>query len=104
MNPGRFEEQPMPLIVTTWCGFNPSSNSAVCSADSTEKSPQPGHQSGWILPLNVSLINAAAARGAGGGFDGCAHGYGSWLDVDFVLGNGKLRDLPASCSFTALTM
>jgi len=45
------ESHGLPLMTTTWCGWSPNSNNAVCSADSTEKSPQPGHQSGCTFPL-----------------------------------------------------
>src|SRR5215831_1762511 len=101
MNPGRFDEQPMPLITTTWCGLRPSSKSAACSADSTEKSPQPGHQSGWILPLNESLTSCAADLGdSAGGVSrteliDITQSYTriSWAGTERVV-------LPSSCSLT----
>src|SRR5712671_3219749 len=57
MNPGRLDEQPMPLTVSTWCGCRPSSASAFCSAASTPKSPQPGHQSGLMRPLKSLAVS-----------------------------------------------
>src|SRR5256885_6193243 len=62
MYPGRFEEQPMPLMVRTSCGCRPSSESAIFSAFKTPKSPHPGHQSGSALPLN-SFTGSAARLG-----------------------------------------
>src|SRR5690348_15015458 len=57
MKPGKFEEQPMPLMVTTsWLGIC-SSTSAFCMAASTPKSPQPGHQSGSTLPFKSAVLS-----------------------------------------------
>src|SRR5580658_3699996 len=94
MKPGRLEEQPMPLTTSTWCGFSPSSNSAVCRAERTVKSPQPGHQSGWIFPLNVSLLSwpGWTVGWAGGGAVSTAELI-VFSDVYFVEGNGNF--LPA---------
>src|SRR5258708_2606387 len=51
MKPGKFDEQPMPLMVTTlWFGIC-NSTRAFWTAASTPKSPHPGHQSGSTLPL-----------------------------------------------------
>src|ERR1700748_2161769 len=56
MNPGKFEEHPMPLMVaTSWLGIC-SSTSAFCTAASTPKSPQPGDQSGSTLPLRSAMV------------------------------------------------
>src|ERR1700732_166214 len=55
MKPGKLDEQPMPLTVATrWLGIC-SSTSAFCTAASTPKSPQPGHQSGSTLPLRSAI-------------------------------------------------
>src|SRR5438552_5576372 len=62
MYPGRFDEQPIPLMVKTSCGWSPSSATAVLRALSTPKSPQPGHQSGSALPLK-SLTDSGARFG-----------------------------------------
>src|SRR6266404_769659 len=59
MKPGRFEEQPMPLMTMTSCGWSPSSASANCNDASTLKSPQPGHQSGSIFPLKSLAVGRA---------------------------------------------
>src|SRR2546426_11136905 len=56
MNPGRLEEQPMPLIVTTLWGETFISASTFCSEDRTPKSPQPGHQSGSTFPLKSAAV------------------------------------------------
>src|SRR5215208_3409992 len=58
MYPGRFDEQPMPLIVSTSCGYRPSSAMACFRACSTPKSPQPGHQSGSAWPLKSLTVSA----------------------------------------------
>src|SRR5579864_1314786 len=82
MKPGRLDEQPMPLIVTTLYGWICSSTSAFWSAASTPKSPQPGHQSGSTLPLSsckVTVFNAISV---------VAMDVSS--DHDFVHGHGKL--------------
>src|SRR5579863_2170510 len=51
MKPGKFEEQPIPLMVTTmWFGICKSTR-AFWTAASTPKSPHPGHQSGSTLPF-----------------------------------------------------
>src|SRR5213592_156514 len=63
MNPGRFEEHPIPLMVTTSWGWIWSSTSAFWSEDNTPKSPQPGHQSGSTFPLksaSVSLLESGS--------------------------------------------
>src|SRR6266516_3699276 len=57
MNPGRLEEQPMPLIVTTLWGETFISASTFCSEDRTPKSPQPGHQSGSTFPLKSDAVS-----------------------------------------------
>src|SRR5215468_1522578 len=56
MNPGKFDEQPIPLIVTTlWLGIC-NSTSAFSTAASTPKSPHPGHQSGSTLPFRSAIV------------------------------------------------
>src|SRR5580700_196418 len=55
MNPGKLDEQPMPLTVATWWFGICNSTSAFCTAASTPKSPQPGHQSGSTLPLRSAI-------------------------------------------------
>src|SRR5215470_5318445 len=56
MKPGKLEEQPIPLIVTTlWFGIC-SSTSAFSTAASTPKSPHPGHQSGSTFPLKSAIV------------------------------------------------
>src|SRR5439155_17148082 len=63
MNPGRFEEHPIPLMVTTSWGWIWSPTSAFWSEDNTPKSPQPGHQSGSTFPLksaSVSLLESGS--------------------------------------------
>src|ERR1700722_9285918 len=56
MKPGKFEEQPIPLMVaTSWLGICNSTN-AFCTAASTPKSPHPGHQSGSTLPLKSAIV------------------------------------------------
>src|SRR5215468_4141581 len=57
MKPGRFEEHPIPLTVTTSWGRIWSSTSAFSSDDNTPKSPQPGHQSGSIFPLKSASVS-----------------------------------------------
>src|SRR5439155_27151966 len=57
MKPGRLEEQPMPLMVTTLCGAMFISASTFSSEDKTPKSPQPGHQSGSTFPLKSAAVN-----------------------------------------------
>src|SRR5436309_1682033 len=62
--PGRFDEQPIPLTVSTSYGCSDSSAIACFSAASTPKSPHPGHQSGSTLPLRsltVTLGRSATA-------------------------------------------
>src|SRR6267142_4634594 len=55
MKPGKFEEQPMPLMVTTlWFGIC-NSTKAFWTAASTPKSPHPGHQSGSTLPFRSAI-------------------------------------------------
>src|SRR6266851_3238309 len=62
MYPGKLEEQPMPLIVTTlWFGMR-SSTRAFWTAASTPKSPHPGHQSGSTLPFIPAMVNCWLAR------------------------------------------
>src|SRR6266851_3053549 len=62
MYPGKLEEQPMPLIVTTlWFGMH-SSTRAFWTAASTPKSPHPGHQSGSTLPFISAMVNCWLAR------------------------------------------
>src|ERR1039458_7956285 len=55
MKPGKLDEQPMPLTVATWWLGICNSTSAFCTAASTPKSPQPGHQSGSTLPLRSAI-------------------------------------------------
>src|SRR5258708_31927417 len=57
MYPGRFDEQPIPLITIAWCGRTPNSESACFSAVRTPKSPHPGHQSGSALPLKSLIVS-----------------------------------------------
>src|SRR5258707_341406 len=62
MYPGKLEEHPMPLMVTTlWFGIR-SSTRAFCTAASTPKSPHPGHQSGSTLPFISAMVNCWLAR------------------------------------------
>src|SRR5262247_1635643 len=64
MYPGRFEEQPMPLIVMTLYGGISRSAIACLSAARTPKSPQPGHQSGSTFPFSsLTVIFAPSNRG-----------------------------------------
>src|SRR5580704_2977707 len=56
MKPGKFDEQPIPLIVATSCFGICNSTSAFCTAARTPKSPQPGHQSGSTLPLRSAMV------------------------------------------------
>ena len=63
MNPGKFEEHPIPLIVITSWGCLSNSDKAFCIAVSTPKSPQPGHQSGSILPLYESRVTSTLDSG-----------------------------------------
>src|SRR6266852_5158276 len=72
----------MPLMVTTLCVGICSSTSAFCSAASTPKSPQPGHQSGSTLPLNSCKVTVFKATSV------VAIDVSS--DHDFVHGYGKL--------------
>src|SRR5215469_2723904 len=56
MKPGKLDEQPMPLIVTTlWFGIC-NSTRAFSTAASTPKSPHPGHQSGSTLPFRSAIV------------------------------------------------
>src|SRR5215475_8508442 len=56
MNPGKLDEQPMPLMVTTlWLGIC-SSTRAFSTAARTPKSPHPGHQSGSTLPFRSAIV------------------------------------------------
>src|SRR6185436_10837359 len=57
MYPGRFDEQPMPLITSARCGKMFNSTSACLSALRTPKSPHPGHQSGSALPLKSLIVS-----------------------------------------------
>src|ERR1700751_1918216 len=63
MKPGKFDEQPIPLMVTTlWFGIC-NSTSAFWTAASTPKSPHPGHQSGSTLPFKSAIATwLVAAR------------------------------------------
>src|SRR5713226_8857567 len=84
MYPGKLEEQPMPLMVTTlWFGMR-SSTSAFCTAASTPKSPQPGHQSGSTLPFMSAMVNCLALSTL---VAICV----SSSDHDLVRGNGEFR-------------
>src|SRR5215469_14567527 len=56
MNPGKLDEHPMPLIVTTLWFAICSSTSAFSTAASTPKSPHPGHQSGSTLPFKSAIV------------------------------------------------
>src|SRR5215831_5519880 len=56
MKPGKLDEQPMPLMVTTlWLGIC-NSTRAFSTAASTPKSPHPGHQSGSTLPFRSAIV------------------------------------------------
>src|SRR5215469_13373667 len=56
MKPGKLDEQPMPLMVTTlWFGIC-NSTRAFSTAASTPKSPHPGHQSGSTLPFRSAIV------------------------------------------------
>src|ERR1700722_17713451 len=82
MNPGKFEEQPMPLMVaTSWFGIC-SSTSAFCTAARTPKSPQPGHQSGSTLPLRSAMVVSFGAAIS-------VAIVCTLLDHNLVRGNGK---------------
>src|SRR5229473_1333666 len=62
MYPGKLEEHPMPLMVTTvWFGMR-NSTSAFCTAASTPKSPHPGHQSGSTLPFISAMVSCWLER------------------------------------------
>src|SRR5260370_3395287 len=62
MYPGKLEEHPIPLMVTTlWFGMR-SSTRAFWTAASTPKSPHPGHQSGSTLPFISAMVNCWLAR------------------------------------------
>src|SRR6266496_6855075 len=64
MKPGKFDEQPIPLMVTTlWFGIC-NSTSAFWTAASTPKSPHPGHQSGSTLPFKSAIATWLVAAGA----------------------------------------
>src|SRR5579859_7042412 len=64
MNPGKFDEQPMPLMVTTsWFGIC-NSTSAFWTAASTPKSPHPGHQSGSTLPFKSAIVTCHCGASA----------------------------------------
>src|SRR5215813_1907819 len=63
MNPGRFEEQPIPETTSTLWGGTFSSTSASLIDFSTPKSPQPGHQSGWTAPSKSLSVSSAVAIG-----------------------------------------
>src|SRR5262245_48330891 len=54
MNPGKFDEQPMPETINRSFGCTPHFPAPCCTAFKTPKSPQPGHQSGSTGPLYVS--------------------------------------------------
>ena len=45
------DEQPIPEITETFSGGSASSASALVIAERTEKSPQPGHQTGLTSDL-----------------------------------------------------
>src|SRR5215472_2521616 len=64
MNPGKLDEQPMPLIVTTLWFAICSSTSAFSTAASTPKSPHPGHQSGSTLPLRSDRVTCLGVSSA----------------------------------------
>src|SRR6266436_4023477 len=62
MYPGKLEEHPIPLMVTTlWFGMRRSTR-AFWTAASTPKSPHPGHQSGSTLPFISAMVNCRLAR------------------------------------------
>src|SRR5262245_321264 len=61
MNPGRFEEQPMPETISTLWGAIFSSRIASLIDFNTPKSPQPGHQSGWTGPSSSLRVSSAVA-------------------------------------------
>src|SRR5262245_27558639 len=92
MYPGRFDEQPIPLMVSTSWGWRPSSAMACLRAASTPKSPQPGHQSGSTLPLNSLTVSfgRGRARSTGpraGALVSTAVSMAITLDVHFVHGH-----------------
>src|SRR5260370_5583793 len=83
MYPGKLEEQPIPLMVTTlWFGMC-NSTRAFCTAASTPKSPQPGHQSGSTLPFKSAIARCL-------GISNAVAMSSSSSNHDFVRGNREL--------------
>src|SRR5947209_19622088 len=95
MYPGKLDEQPMPLIVTTLYVGMRSSTSAFCTAASTPKSPHPGHQSGSTLPFKSAMVSCWLARCTLVAI--CV----SSSDHNLVHGNGQFR-LPSKLLFHGL--
>src|SRR3989442_9219308 len=85
--PGRFDEQPIPLTVSTSYGCSDSSAIACFSAASTPKSPHPGHQSGSTLPLRSLTVTLARSvlRGAS------TMAMAVSLNLDLVHGHVEFR-------------
>src|SRR5579863_5759539 len=84
MKPGKLEEQPIPLMVTTsWLGIC-SSTRAFCTAARTPKSPQPGHQSGSTLPFRSAIVICLGVATS-------VAIYSFSLDHNFVSRNRKCR-------------
>src|SRR6185295_20426369 len=61
MNPGRFDEHPMPETTSTLCAGIPSSTMASFSDFKTPKSPHPGHQSGSTAPWRLLSVSSTVA-------------------------------------------
>src|ERR1700756_3668255 len=81
IKPGKFDEHPIPLMVTTlWLGIWRSTN-AFSTAASTPKSPHPGHQSGSTLPLKSAIAKRLASAKT--------VAISVLLNQDFMGGNGK---------------
>src|SRR5215469_8282171 len=64
MNPGKLDEHPMPLIVTTLWFAICSSTNAFSTAASTPKSPHPGHQSGSTFPFRSESVTCLGVSSA----------------------------------------
>src|SRR4030095_14677909 len=58
MNPGRFDEHPMPETIKTLWGGIPSSRIASLIDFRTPKSPQPGHQSGCTSESRIFRVSS----------------------------------------------
>src|SRR5215470_15031659 len=61
MKPGRFDEQPIPEMISTSWGAMRSSTIASLIDFSTPKSPHPGHQSGWTSASRSLSVSSAVA-------------------------------------------